>query len=379
MATRITEQRISDLIGSVYDCAVDPSMWPTTLDAIRRELVFHNVALEVHALRAGGQTLFISAGFAPEWHARLRDYAADIIAMWGGPARIAQYPVEEPITLSQIAGPARLTSRYYVEWKQPQGLIDSVAVIFARDASMLGTVGFGHHQSAGAIKPRQLEALRLFAPHFRRAAVIGRLLEQQRIEAETFAAVLDRLASGIIFVDARMRIVHANRPAEAMAAAQDLLAAGPAGLRLYDEVAHGQLVAAISVATTCESKLGRRGIGIPARARSGAAAVIHVLPLRTGPTRAWLVASAVAALFIATGEPATGVPADALATLYELTPAETRIMELLADGCDTGEIGLRLGIATATIRTHLLRLFAKTRCNRRIDLVNLMRSFRGPA
>ena len=41
--------------------------------------------------------MWVSSGIAPDWLLRMREHTLDIIAMWGGPARIAQYPLEEPI------------------------------------------------------------------------------------------------------------------------------------------------------------------------------------------------------------------------------------------------------------------------------------------
>jgi DNA-binding CsgD family transcriptional regulator len=342
-------------------------------------LAFYNSALEVYDVPSATRRLTLATGIAPEWQAKGRDYDADIIAMWGGPARISEYPLDEPIVLSEVAGEVRFASRYYREWKQPQGLIDTVAVAFARDAAILGTVAFGRHVSAGPVVDEQLEVLRLLAPHFRRAVSISQLLDLQRLGIETFSVTLDALSSAVIFVDIQMRVVYANATAERTLRAQDLLATSRSVLRLTDETANARLTAAVAVAATQEAELGRRGIGVPARSLAGDPAVLHVLPLGRGGTRAGLVRQAVAALFIAPAQQSGAVPGDALAALYDLTPAETRIMELLADGCSTAEIGQRLGIAGATIKTHLLRLFAKTQCNRQLDLVNLVRSFRAPA
>jgi DNA-binding CsgD family transcriptional regulator len=65
------------------------------------------------------------------------------------------------------------------------------------------------------------------------------------------------------------------------------------------------------------------------------------------------------------------VPSDALALLYDLTPAETRIFDLIVGGMTQTTIAAMLGIARSTVKTHLLRLFAKTGCRRQVDLTNL--------
>ena len=34
----LSHQRFSDLIGSIYDCAIDPELWPGAIEQICREL-----------------------------------------------------------------------------------------------------------------------------------------------------------------------------------------------------------------------------------------------------------------------------------------------------------------------------------------------------
>jgi DNA-binding CsgD family transcriptional regulator len=99
-------------------------------------------------------------------------------------------------------------------------------------------------------------------------------------------------------------------------------------------------------------------------------AVAHVLPLRRGQ-RADLVSNAAAAVFVHhAAAPPTLNPA-ALARLYDLTPAETRMLGELLSGDGLAEIARRLAISEATAKTHRTRIFAKTRVARRAELAAL--------
>jgi DNA-binding CsgD family transcriptional regulator len=103
-----------------------------------------------------------------------------------------------------------------------------------------------------------------------------------------------------------------------------------------------------------------------------------VLPLRRGEIRPGLVQRAAAALFIAPTASAPRLPTDALVLLYDLTPAEARIFELICDGRTQADIAALLGIAPSTVKTHLLRVFEKIGCRRQVDLVKLAASFSLP-
>jgi len=60
-----------------------------------------------------------------------------------------------------------------------------------------------------------------------------------------------------------------------------------------------------------------------------------------------------------------------------LTPAEARLAADLADGLTLEESAERSSTQVATARTHLKRIFAKTRTRRQSELVRLL--LRGPS
>ena len=134
------------------------------------------------------------------------------------------------------------------------------------------------------------------------------------------------------------------------------------------------LQTAVAVAARNEVDLGRRGIGIPLRRADGTPCVAHVLPLWAGQILPGLTQRATAAVFVAPAASPPRMPADALALLYDLTPAEARIFELIAGGQAPSDIAVLLGIAPSTVKTHLLRVFDKTGCSRQAEIVKLAAS-----
>jgi DNA-binding CsgD family transcriptional regulator len=254
-------------------------------------------------------------------------------------------------------------------------------IILAREPLLLGTVGFNLHASRAAIGGTEIDALRVLGPHFRRAVTISNLFDMQAIETKTIASVLDALSAGVILVDDALGIVHANAAGEAMLAAR---ARGPVQsergiFALRSKPANDALKAAVAQAANDEAAMGQRGIGIPAGETDGEAKVIHVLPLRRSERRRGLVQRAVAALFIAPIGSPPRFPGDALALVYDLTPAEARIFELVCGGATPRKIAAELGVAPTTVRTHLQHVFQKTGCKRQVDLVKLAAGVSPPA
>ena len=369
-AYRLAE-RTSELIGGIYDCVLNPGNWDAVLGAVCREFSFAGAMLGVLGLRSGAGIVEASYGFDADLVAASKALAPEIVAMWGGYARLQQYPLGEPIVLSQAAGPAILENRYYREWGLPRGLIDQVALGIARDSSIIGNVGFGRHESAGEIGAAEVDGLRLLAPHFCRAVTIGNLLDMKIIEAATFGSVLDRFTFGIVLVDEHLGVVHPNAAAADMLAAGDPIRSEKGILSLAERTVQTALQRAVHQAASEGTDVGATGIGIPVRSTSGESLVIHVLPLGRGQLRRGITQRAAAALFIAPGTTPPRTPIDALTLLYDLTPAEARVLELLAAGTTQAMIGRTLGIAPSTVKSHVLHLFDKTGCRRQVDLVRL--------
>lgn len=367
----LADQRFSELVGGVYDAVIEPALWTPAVDAIRRAYNFHIAMMGVHKLPGGEAVVNVASNVPPLYVTSVVNYGADIIELWGGPQGLALIPVEEPVLQSPRLPPNWAENRYYVEWCKPQGLIDQVVIPLANDRLTVAHLGLGIHETRGPIEPDTMDELRLLAPHLRRAVQISRLLDMSTNAAATFEAALSAMPSGAILVEADMRIVYANPVARNMLDTRDAIQRTDGRLELTTVLVPGQLELAVAAAAGPETDLGRRGIGIPARRSDGTPVVLHVLPLEQRATRQGGIGKSVAAVFVADTGGQAAVPIDALAILFDLTPAEARVFDLVAAGRASSEIAQTLAIAPSTVKTHMLNLFTKTGRHRREELVRL--------
>jgi DNA-binding CsgD family transcriptional regulator len=72
-------------------------------------------------------------------------------------------------------------------------------------------------------------------------------------------------------------------------------------------------------------------------------------------------------------------PRETLSLLFDLTPAELRIMELISEGRTRGAVASDLSIAPATVKVHLRSIFRKTSTTRQPELVRLIRGLAPPS
>jgi DNA-binding CsgD family transcriptional regulator len=379
MRSEISSQRLSELIGIIYDCAITPEKWRAAIEAIRLEFDFRGGGLYVLGLPGGRTALRYTAGIddIADWISKYD--SSTLLDLWGGPAKVSRYPLGEPILQSQATDSATwMQARYYTELLKPRGIIDNVAIGVARDPANIASVSFGRHESKGPIVEPELAGLRLLAPHIRRTITISSLFDLKTIEASTFSSTIESFAVGVVLVGEGLAIVHANVAAAKMLSAKDPILSRQGKLGLRHEVANGALEAALLQAVQDEAKLGQKGIAIPARREDCAPCVLHVLPLLRREARPGIMQSASAAIFVAPATSPARLPTDALVLLYDLTPAETRVFELICEGRTQAEIAAFLGVAPSTVKIHLLRVFEKTGCGRQLDLVKLADSFTLP-
>ena len=105
----------------------------------------------------------------------------------------------------------------------------------------------------------------------------------------------------------------------------------------------------------------------------------NVLPLTSGARRAAGTRySAVAAVFIAEAGRQGTLPYDMIAQRYQLTAAELRVLFGIVEIGGVPEVAAAFGVADATIKTHVSRLYEKTGTGRQADLVRLVAGFSMP-
>jgi DNA-binding CsgD family transcriptional regulator len=361
---------MSDLVGMIYDCAIEPSRWPQALAEICRAIECVSGLILLLDLASSQHRFAYTWGLAPDWEQRYFEHSEHFTSFYSR-AFSRDFCVDgEPLLLSRLmplVGPVRFV---YDAWTEPQGLAEMVQTVVLRQQRRLAVFGANRHKSAGELTRDQITIMRLLVPHIRRAVTIIDLLDVKDIEIATLKATLDTFNAGILVVADKARILHANHSARDMLAKRAPIAAVNGVLSVRDAQAREELTNAIILARTDEATIGTNGIAVPLRDERSA--VAHVLPLAHGELRTRLVPHATAAVFIT--QPMDGAAPDigAVAASFGLTPAEARMLEQLAAGATFAEAAETLGVSTNTAKSHLARIFSKTGVSRQADLIALV-------
>ena len=370
-------EQASKLIGDIYDAALDPALWPRVLESACRLTESVAAAMTAYTSASESTALSVSWGAAEEYADSYCNYNA--INPLNVPTLLYARPGLVVATADVLPYEELTTSRFFAEWLAPQQLIDAIFVLLEKSATSYVGIAFNRHEGQGRVDEPMRRRAELLAPHFRRAAAIGKIIEMNKVEAAGLADTLDGLSSALFLVDADGRIRHANASGQAMLRAGAVLHDSRAKLAVRNIQGDRALKDVIATAALGDTKATGSGASVPLPGCNGDTYVAHVLPLGAGARRkAGANYSAVAAVFVRKADLELPHPVEALAKRYGLTAAELRVLLAVVEGGGVPEVARALEISEATVKTHLQRIFDKTGSARQAQLVKLVAGFASP-
>ena len=224
----------------------------------------------------------------------------------------------------------------------------------------------------------RVRRIRRLLPHLRQFVRVRQALAEAGGLNASLGALLDNYSAGVVQLDRRRRIVAANDRALGMLRAQDGILDEDGFLQARVPADDDRLQAVLARALPASPEAGAGGSLAVTRPGGLLPLVLHVVPL--GPREDNVPLASVAALVLAVdpnGRPAVD-PALVAATLG-LTPAQSRVAVLLAEGRSVRDAAVAIGRSENAVRWHIRRIFEKQGLTRLAQLVQLVRSLAGPA
>lgn len=370
------QPELTDIIAGAYDAALDSTLWP---DVLARIAEFVNgrvggllVKDQVHKCvnarcHSGGDPHYMQ--LYEQTYSQLGPVATSLFCEAG---RVVAIP--DLLPYKEFC-----RGRFYQEWARPQGWVDVAIAVLEKTADGCAYLSMARDEASGMVDNDMRRRMALIAPHVQRAVLISRTIEFKQAEATAFAEILDDLSFGLFLVDSRGLLVHANAAGNEILAAGDLLRSTAGRFGAVDAQVDQALRETVAAAGLGDSVVGTKGIALPLTAHNDDRYVAHVLPLTCGARRcAGASYAATAAVFVRKAAMEYPSPAEVIGKTYDLTPAELRVLFGIVQIGGVPEVAAALGVADATIKTHVSRLFEKTGTGRQADLVRLVAGFSMP-
>jgi DNA-binding CsgD family transcriptional regulator len=360
----VSIEDFSRMVSAIHAAAIDPEHWIAAMAAVR----------ETFASRAAGVVIaekssrVIKSASLPEAaqvsysdHYRQIDYVLD--AVEHGPVGLIRGG-EQLIALN-----AR--SEFNADWMRPHRMEDGLFVRLTdgpATTSFLVAAAKGHSESYATTE--RFRVVTALVPHLQQALRTQSLLADLVHRVDDVALAVDGIRHGVIVVGPRAAIVHLNRAAELTLSRGDGLALRTGILRAASPSQDIALQRAVSSALGLDETSTRTAdsLNIP-RSDGQNSYVVHVLPYTEAPTGGH---EPRALVFLIDPEARRVCSADVLRRVYGLTTAEADVALHVADGRGIKPIADELSLSTATVKTHLQRVFLKTGTHRQAELVRLL-------
>lgn len=362
------DQRLDELIGRIYDAALDETLWPSLAPEIARTFDSHSAALQTRE-RGKVELLALSANFEPSL---MRDYQAYYWQRDLWVERATKLGLLKVVASKDLISDAEFErTEYRHDWCHKTDIYYVVGAVFPVGEDQIAALGVHRRRAAGTYEEVDKSRVARFLPHLRRALQIRQRLALPAIEKQAAFDAVERTGIATLVVGRDGQIIHANREAEALLHAADAIRAIGRRLATAQRSVSERLASLIREAVDMAAQRGGTAGGAIAIPRDDRLPVtVLVAPFR--PAQNGLGASAPAAILFIRDPEQPPLPSLTLKEIFGFTPAEAAIASALADGKTVEDIATSYGVSLNTVRTHLKTVFAKTGTNRQVQLVALL-------
>lgn len=357
----MNEAAYDELISLIYECVVDRSAWSRLLQPVseacgrQRAILMMwdarqphaQIALfhqnEASAAQAYGQYFYKLDPTGPAMeHRDLGVWYHDHVEL--GPERISRHP-------------------YYQEFKRPHGMRGVSCLKLQHSERHTAYLSLLTNHDARDVRQDQQRMLNRITPHLVRASHMANVVEGLKLQLQTRQLLQEQHATPLWLVSGEGRVLFCN------AAAEQRL--GEPGFPLRQR--HDRLflnLPGIEWLALIRQACGRSGSARPGWVQLPGAESMQLLvtPVNAEARFNLIHQQPLALVTLLDARPRV----ELFTELFEFTPAECRLAELIVRGLSPEECARRLGISINTVRSQLRALFAKSGTQKQAELVGLL-------
>ncbi|WP_029116981.1 helix-turn-helix transcriptional regulator [Mycobacterium sp. URHB0044] len=358
----VTVEDFSRIVSGIYAAAVAPQHWEAAIREVHQTVGGIGGALAT----PDGAVWSIENTTLPD--ATMKSYAEHYRHLDHVLATVQRGPVGVVRTGTELIVPNRW-SEFYNCWMRPNDLLDGLFVRLTGGPRPTIFIVASSDDSAPFDTPERVKFLSGLTPHLQQAVrAQAKLSAFTQLNAD-LAGALDAVRHGMILVGLDGVVINANSAAERMLRAEDGLRMRSGHLGAMTTHVGRKLRGAIHFALLDDESDTCRGQSFTCDRPSGRRPyVVHVLPLRRGPTDE-IPSDAAALVMIVDPDNEPEPTAVQLQRVYGLTNAEVKVTLAVVRGDDLHQISDQLSVSITTVRTHLQHIFDKTDTHRQAELV----------
>jgi DNA-binding CsgD family transcriptional regulator len=366
------DQQVLAVIGSLYDAAMDESLWPQVLKDLA--LLTDSQVASFWVLDTSEQPrlpTFLYINFDP---AGIQEYLERMAALDPTVRYLVAHP-NQPIVHDGLVITEREKDRHpYYDWHE--GYSDTRFRIVGQVSpapSVQAGVALHRTRKAGRFEPQDIEKFSILHGHLERALTVGFRIGSLGALQQVSTEALDRNSAAILLLDHQKHVIFANRSAERFRSAGDGINFTPHGvtaLHTKDDCNLRNLIAQ-ALSTVSLPRFSPGGVIRVSRPSGKRPYLVCVAPV-SGRYPVLSILRPSVCILITDPEEARVLPSDRLQSAFGLTEAEAKLAALLASGEELRSAAERLSITYGTARARLAGIFEKTETKRQGQLIKVL-------
>ena len=366
---KVSDADFAELLELTCEAALDSAGWGVLLRrlAAATGCVAGGLTIENFVDRSGRPLAYF--GFDADHVEKTFDYYLPMNPLFGIAERMRPGFI---VTNSEVIAPADFQkSEFYHGWAQPQGLGAPVTLVLQRGAISYTPLTLVRPDGHGDVPNGGRALLERLAPHLVRALRTAAQLGTSDQHDVLLSALADRLGTAVILLTEAGKVAYTSAAADQLFA-EGVLRLTPGGLAARRDTGRPALQEAVQFVLAKGALAVAVDVGVARDNQRPLCAT--VVPLRPGSTAALPLAGNLGCMVIIRVPAATDRQhaAERASKLYQLTPAETRLLAAVLEGKGLQAAARAVGISYTTAQSHLHHVFAKTLTASQSELVGLV-------
>lgn len=375
---------VHSVILSLYDAAIDPALWPATLDrcvelcgAASCAIFDFNDApnaasFQITHAGSGAQKSLM------EYYTR-SNIRQEVLDRRGAQALASDIDDVEALSDEIIYSDyAEFIARPNVQSLMELGLRHRVIAFLNKDNFARSQFTLQYADGRGPASQQELRTLNLLLPHMAKAVSLQRHIQTLEQRSQSALSAIDHLALGLCILDSRGRVVLENIEFRRQRTDLGMFCQDATGYLQFKNPRDQKAYASLLADAQNHGKFGAR----PRKEviSSQSATYLNVEMLKIEHLEVFEGKAFQGAVIFSRD---TTLPIDAnieaLSNVFGLTKAEAALAEKLANGLTNAQIADANERALGTINGQVKSILAKTRCSNRTQFVSLLANFTSSA
>lgn len=371
------DNREHEIIGSIYDAAVDVNLWPQVIEKIVQYTDSKTAIFTALDQFSPSYDFLFSHNIPDEALHAYRDERIRVIDMQ------LHRVLWENLGVGQVASsdlshygenPESDEYIFYERCLNPTGISYISAILLDQGSHRWAVLGLHRAPDVAPYQQKELDFLKHLGVHLRRALQIHRQFSLVKQENLSLYSVLDHLKTGVILLDHQLSLTYSNPLAQSMLehdSCLDLDLYNRLKTHAYDQSRLDQL---LHSALLGQSALNADVGGVLSLSDAkGQQLMLTIVPCsKLKNMQHQNAGQHQIAVFLTDKHQHYALSKAYLQQAYQLSKREFELCELLLNGYKLEEIAEHCGITLSSVRTYFKNIYEKTQCNSQIELMHLL-------